>query len=161
MAGHRRLVYFYTFQDTTAGLDVYVDTDFAGCSNTRRSTSGGVALFGGCNVKHWSKTQALVAPLSGETELVLPLVRHKALAYRHWHAIWDLTSLLLAIPMPLQPLGSLGGVAWARSAINIAPTFGPRTEYNRNSLGWKRCRVPRTQPTFSQNMSTTIFRLLP
>ena len=69
LAGHRRLVYFYPFQDTPAGLDVYVDTDFAGCSNSRRSTSGGVALYGGCNVKHWSKTQTTVALSSGEAEL--------------------------------------------------------------------------------------------
>ena len=62
-------MYFYPFQDTPAGLDVYVDTHFAGCSNSRRSTSGGVALYGGCNVKHWSKTQTTVALSSGEAEL--------------------------------------------------------------------------------------------
>ena len=62
-------MYFYPFQDTPAGLDVYVDTDFAGCSNSRRSTNGGVTLYGGCSVKHRSNTQPTVALSSSEAEL--------------------------------------------------------------------------------------------
>ena len=50
-------------------LDVYVDTDFAGCQTTRRSTSGGVALIGHCLIKHWSKTQTTISLSSGEAEL--------------------------------------------------------------------------------------------
>ena len=93
-AGHKGLVYFYPFQDTPAGLDVYVDTDVAGCSNSRRSTSEGVALYGGCNVKHWSKTQTTAALSSGEAELHgIAAGMGRALGYRHWHAIWDSKSL--------------------------------------------------------------------
>ena len=50
-------------------MDVYTDTDFAGCTTTRRSTSGGCALVNGCLVKHWSKTQSTIALSSGEAEL--------------------------------------------------------------------------------------------
>ena len=50
-------------------LTVYVDTDFAGCHITRRSTSGGAACRGDHLVKHWSTTQATVALSSGEAEL--------------------------------------------------------------------------------------------
>ena len=50
-------------------IDVYVDTDFAGCQSTRRSTSGGVALLGTCLIKHWSKTQTTTSLSSGEAEL--------------------------------------------------------------------------------------------
>jgi hypothetical protein len=50
-------------------LKVFVDTDFAGCKETRRSTSGGVVLLDGSNVKHWSKTQTTLALSSGEAEL--------------------------------------------------------------------------------------------
>ena len=50
-------------------LNVYVDTDFAGCKETRRSTSGGVAMLGGCCIKHWSKTQGTISLSSGEAEL--------------------------------------------------------------------------------------------
>ena len=50
-------------------MDLLVDTDCAGCRETRRSTSGGVAMIGGGNVKHWSKTQTTIALSSGEAEL--------------------------------------------------------------------------------------------
>ena len=50
-------------------FDVYVDTDFAGCKESRRSTSGGVAMLDGRCVKHWSKTQSTIALSSGEAEL--------------------------------------------------------------------------------------------
>ena len=49
--------------------DVYVDTDFAGCASTRRSTSGGCIMIGSCTIKHWSKTQATISLSSGEAEL--------------------------------------------------------------------------------------------
>ena len=45
------------------------DTDWAGCRTTRRSTSGGVITWGGCVIKSWSTTQAVVALSSGEAEL--------------------------------------------------------------------------------------------
>jgi hypothetical protein len=49
-------------------LDVYSDSDWAGCRRTRRSTSGGVMLFDGAVVKTWSSTQASVATSSGDAE---------------------------------------------------------------------------------------------
>ena len=56
LSGMSRLVYHYAWQGMPTEIDVYVDTDFAGCRETRRSTSGGVAMLGGCCIKHWSKT---------------------------------------------------------------------------------------------------------
>ena len=50
-------------------LVVYADTDFAGCTATRRSTSGGCALWAGMLVKHWSTTQKAITLSSGEAEL--------------------------------------------------------------------------------------------
>ena len=63
-----RLVYDFKWQPE-CDLDVYVDTDFAGCQTTRRSTSGGVALRGSHLVKHWSSTQKAVTLSSAEAEL--------------------------------------------------------------------------------------------
>ena len=51
------------------GIRAYVDTDFAGCKATRRSTSGGVALYGSHTIKHWSTTQTTVCLSSAEDEL--------------------------------------------------------------------------------------------
>ena len=45
-----------------------VDTDFAGCKRTRRSTNGGVILLGDHLVKNWATTQTVVAISSGEAE---------------------------------------------------------------------------------------------
>ena len=68
-AGRPRLVYKFAFQDAPEYIDALVDTDFAGCAVTRRSTSGGATLIGSCWVKHWSKTQSTIALSSGEAEL--------------------------------------------------------------------------------------------
>ena len=69
--GKPRLVYKYPFATAPATeITVYRDTDFAGCSQTRRSLSGGCAMIGGSQIKHWSKTQSTIALSSGEAELI-------------------------------------------------------------------------------------------
>ena len=62
-------MYRFPWQEKPAGINVDVDTDFAGCKSTRRSTSGGVALHGSHSIKHWSETQVTVCLSSGEAEL--------------------------------------------------------------------------------------------
>ena len=47
----------------------YSDSDWAGCTKTRRSTSGGGILSGTHLLTHWSRTQTCVALSSGEAEL--------------------------------------------------------------------------------------------
>ena len=69
LAGLPRLLYHHKWQDAPEGVDIYVDTDFAGCKETRRSTSGGAVMVGGCLVKHWAKTQTTISLSSGESEL--------------------------------------------------------------------------------------------
>ena len=49
-------------------IDVYSDSDWAGCLRTRRSTSGGVVTIAGGAIKTWSTTQSTVALSSGEAE---------------------------------------------------------------------------------------------
>ena len=56
LASEPRLVLEYELQ-AAGNLQVYCDTDFAGCQVTRKSTSGGGAMFGIHLVKHWSSTQ--------------------------------------------------------------------------------------------------------
>ena len=63
------MVYTYKFQDLPTTVDIFVDTDFAGCKETRRSTSGGAILVGQCLVKHWANTQTTITLSSGESEL--------------------------------------------------------------------------------------------
>ena len=49
-------------------VKVVVDSDWAGCTATRKSTNGGCILVGDCCVKAWSSTQSVVALSSGEAE---------------------------------------------------------------------------------------------
>jgi len=65
--GAPRLVYKYPRQKVDA-LDTYTDTDWAGCARTRKSTSGGLVMFGKHCLKHWSSTQTSVTLSSGEAE---------------------------------------------------------------------------------------------
>ncbi len=64
-----RVVYDFPWGSSSEQLVVYADTDFAGCTATRRSTSGGCALWAGMLVKHWSTTQKAITLSSGEAEL--------------------------------------------------------------------------------------------
>ena len=61
----------HMLSDWTSSMDIvcYVDSDWAGCSKTRKSTSGSTAQVLGCDVIHTSRTQATVALSSGEAEL--------------------------------------------------------------------------------------------
>ena len=67
LCGLPRLVYTYRKQDIGA-IDVYVDTDWAGCVKTRKSTSGGAVVLGKHTIKHWSSTHPRVSLSSGEAE---------------------------------------------------------------------------------------------
>ena len=65
--GLPRLTYTYR-QQVVSCIDVYTDTDWAGCPRTRKSTSGGCVVLGRHTAKHWSSTQTSVALSSGEAE---------------------------------------------------------------------------------------------
>ena len=49
-------------------MNVIVDSDWAGCANTRKSTNGVCIMVGDICVKAWSTTQKVVALSSGEAE---------------------------------------------------------------------------------------------
>ena len=67
LAKAKWVVYRYDWQ-TASHIDVYSDTDWAGCPRTRRSTTGGALVLGSHLIKSWSSTQADVALSSGEAE---------------------------------------------------------------------------------------------
>ena len=69
LVGCPRLTWEFCFQRPCESLIASVDTDFAGCLSTRRSTSGGVCMRGAHLVKHWSVTQPTVTLSSAEAEL--------------------------------------------------------------------------------------------
>ena len=50
-------------------IEAYSDSDWAGCRDTRRSTSGGMIFFEGAVLSFWSRTQTTIALSSCEAEL--------------------------------------------------------------------------------------------
>ena len=69
MVGAPRYEQRFRWQDRPSQLDIFTDSDWAGCKTTFRSTSGGVALWGSHCIKTWWSTQATIALSSAEAEL--------------------------------------------------------------------------------------------
>ena len=67
--GAPRKVQRFDWQQEPATIRAMVDTDYAGCLESRRSTSGGALLHGHHCLRTWSSTQKVVALSSGEAEL--------------------------------------------------------------------------------------------
>ena len=68
LIGKDRCVTKYDYQEKCEFIDAWVDTDYAGCRETRKPTSGGVLMIGGHMLKGWSNTQSVIALSSGEAE---------------------------------------------------------------------------------------------
>ena len=68
LCNRERLVVLFPYQQFVRKIRVWVDTDYAGCMRTRKSTSGGLVMFGSHKLKAWSVTQAVIALSSGEAE---------------------------------------------------------------------------------------------
>ena len=74
LKGHARLAQSIPFKpEMDNHLDVYVDSDWAGCRETRKSTNGGSVSVSGACLKTWSSTQAVLALSSGEAEYYVAL----------------------------------------------------------------------------------------
>jgi hypothetical protein len=68
LRGRMRVVTEFNYQKDWKIMDVWSDTDHAGCLETRKSTSGGVMIFGSHVIKQWATTQGVVSLSSGEAE---------------------------------------------------------------------------------------------
>ena len=55
--GRPRATHLFKWQDHRDDLVCQVDSDWAGCTRTRRSTSGGVIFRGGHVLGHWSRVK--------------------------------------------------------------------------------------------------------
>ena len=65
---HRRIAIDFRFQNDANFVDGYSDSDYAGCKDTRKSTTGGCMMIGTHTLRSWSRTQAVVAMSSAEAE---------------------------------------------------------------------------------------------
>ena len=69
LVGKPRVVHMFNWQDEQAVLNVYSDSNWAGCHKTRKSTSGACFMHGGHLIRSYSKTQSVLALSSAEAEL--------------------------------------------------------------------------------------------
>ena len=89
------------------------DSDFAGCVKSRKSTSGGIILFGGCPIKTYCSLQAVRALSSGEAE---------------YYAMVKAASVAIGIRSMLMDLGVTEGriilKTDASAALGVAQRLG-------------------------------------
>ena len=67
-AGEIKFLHAWQNEDKARDITVLVDSDWAGNTETRKSTSGGVLKVGKHVIRTWSSTQPTVAKSSGEAE---------------------------------------------------------------------------------------------
>ena len=67
----------------------YSDSDLAGCTKTRKSTSGGFLMMGKHMLSHWSSTRSVVALSSAEAELNA-LIKIASEAVGLWNTLLDM-----------------------------------------------------------------------
>ena len=115
LLGTPRLVMRFDWCDQIDTLSVYSDSDWAGCRNTRKSTSGGVLMFGGHLIKTYSRQQRTIALSSAEAELyALVAASAEALGMAAYAFYLCIVVKPRCILMPARPWGLPRGVVWAR-----------------------------------------------
>ena len=66
--GAQRYIYRFDYQGPVHAVVVWTVTDYAGCRDTHKKTSGGVIQIGSHTIRRWSNTQKVIALSSGEAE---------------------------------------------------------------------------------------------
>ena len=69
LKGATRIVNKFNWQEPQFQISGYSDSDWAGCTKTRKSTSGGFMMLGKHLIAHWSSTQSVISLSSAEAEL--------------------------------------------------------------------------------------------
>ena len=69
LKGHPRLVSKFRWQKLPDVMTTYTDSDWAGCKETAKSTSGGIVCLGEHMIKAYCRQQKVVALSSAEAEL--------------------------------------------------------------------------------------------
>ena len=68
LIGRPRLVWRFVWQEAPKFISAFSDSNWAGCHDTRKSTTGACLMHGSHLVKAFSRTQSNIALSSGEAE---------------------------------------------------------------------------------------------
>ena len=71
LAGARRIVQMFEWQEAQHHLHTYIDSDWASDNETRRFTSAAAIAWGFRTLKIWSTTRTAIALSSGEAGCML------------------------------------------------------------------------------------------
>ena len=95
----------HQWQNPRTIVRTYTDADCAGCRDTMKSTIGGCAMLGTHALKGWSKTQALIALNSGESE---------------FHAALKASAEAVGLVALLKDMGySVSGEVWGDASVAL------------------------------------------
>ena len=81
LLGHKRLAWTFPYQ-RAEGIDVHSDTDWSGCPQTSKSSSGGCVMIGSHCIRTWRSTQPSVTLSSSELEFYV-LVKASGVGLEH------------------------------------------------------------------------------
>ena len=133
LIGKPRLVYNYRWGVGVSEddcFDIYVDTDFAGCKETRRSTSGGACMLGGSNVKNGRRRNLqLRFRVEKQNPMGLQLVLPKGWVCNPSQEISGSPSAFGSIPMQRLHWGSADDADLAKSDAWMRLTFGAKRRF--------------------------------
>jgi hypothetical protein len=80
LLGKPRLVWKFGWQEKPKFISAFSDSNWAGCHDTRKSTSGACFMHGSHLIKAYSRTHSNIALSSGEAEFYGWFLRHR----KHW-----------------------------------------------------------------------------
>ena len=93
LVGRPRSITKFPWQEKVKVVQVFSDSDWAGCKRTAKSTSGGAVMRGKHNLKSWSSTQRSITLSSAEAELVAAVkASTELIGVLQMSADWDMTS---------------------------------------------------------------------
>ena len=157
LVGLPRLVFRYDFPAKGVApadsIELFVDTDFAGCRETRRSTSGGVALVGDLISSIGQRPKPLSpSPVVRQSSTALEPESPWDWGFNPFAGIWGMITSYVFIPMPRPRLASRAGEAWARYVTWTQRTCGSKRLYVQDVSSCSRFSEQRTRQTSSPNM---------
>ena len=147
LIGRERFICKFDYQMEVKRIDVWADTDYAGCRKTCKSPSGGLIKWGNHVLRSWSSTQKVIALSSGEAEYY-GLVKGSSVAL-------GLRSLLHDSGVPRDIVthtdaSAALGIAmrrWAKSGISRSTSCGCRIGSAGVISRLSKLRITRTLPT--------------